>query len=98
MTGILNAYQIQKYCSNVEHVIYEKNEDIGGAKASIRYRAAHLISLKEHGSRTVTRAARVTFRLMRTLTSLRWCVPIFSARTILEHRPFDDAFRLWALL
>ena len=32
VTGILNAYQIQKYCSNVEHVIYEKNEDIGGAK------------------------------------------------------------------
>ncbi|KAI9880737.1 MAG: hypothetical protein M1830_000626 [Pleopsidium flavum] len=24
------AYQIQKYCENVEHVIYEKNENIGG--------------------------------------------------------------------
>lgn len=24
------AYQIQKHCENVEHVIYEKNEDIGG--------------------------------------------------------------------
>lgn len=30
VTGILMAYQIQKYCANVEHVIYEKNQDIGG--------------------------------------------------------------------
>lgn len=30
VTGILMAYQIQKLCENVEHVIYEKNADIGG--------------------------------------------------------------------
>lgn len=30
VSGILMAYQIQKYCENVEHVIYEQNEDIGG--------------------------------------------------------------------
>ena len=30
VTGILMAYQIQKYCENVDHVIYEKNDDIGG--------------------------------------------------------------------
>jgi ribulose 1,5-bisphosphate synthetase/thiazole synthase len=30
ISGILMAYQIQKQCQNVEHVIYEKNEDIGG--------------------------------------------------------------------
>lgn len=30
VTGILMAYQIQKHVANVEHVIYEKNEDIGG--------------------------------------------------------------------
>jgi hydroxyversicolorone monooxygenase len=30
ISGILMAYQIQKQCDNVEHVIYEKNEDIGG--------------------------------------------------------------------
>lgn len=30
VSGILMAYQIQKLCENVEHVIYEKNEDIGG--------------------------------------------------------------------
>lgn len=30
VSGILMAYQIQKNCENVEHVIYEKNEDIGG--------------------------------------------------------------------
>ena len=29
-SGILMAYQIQKYYQNVEHVIYEKNADIGG--------------------------------------------------------------------
>lgn len=30
ISGILMAYQIQKQCENVEHVLYEKNEDIGG--------------------------------------------------------------------
>ena len=30
VSGILMAYQIQKHCENVEHVIYETNEDIGG--------------------------------------------------------------------
>lgn len=30
ISGILMAYQIQKQCENVEHVIYEKNKDIGG--------------------------------------------------------------------
>ena len=31
VSGILMAYRIQKDCSNVEHVIYEKNQDIGGS-------------------------------------------------------------------
>jgi hypothetical protein len=30
ISGILMAYLIQKHCENVEHVIYEKNGDIGG--------------------------------------------------------------------
>lgn len=30
VSGMMNAYYIQKQCENVEHVIYEKNEDIGG--------------------------------------------------------------------
>ena len=30
VSGILMAYQIQKQCENVEHIIYEKNNDIGG--------------------------------------------------------------------
>ena len=30
ISGILMAYRIQKDCQNVEHVIYEKNRDIGG--------------------------------------------------------------------
>ncbi|KAF2088438.1 FAD/NAD(P)-binding domain-containing protein [Saccharata proteae CBS 121410] len=36
-SGILMAYQIQKYCTNVEHVVYEKNEDIGGTWFENRY-------------------------------------------------------------
>lgn len=31
------AYQIQKYCENVEHVIYEKNADLGGTWLENRY-------------------------------------------------------------
>jgi cation diffusion facilitator CzcD-associated flavoprotein CzcO len=31
------AYQIQKYCQNVEHVIYEKNAEIGGTWLENRY-------------------------------------------------------------
>ena len=30
LSGIQLAYQIQKHCENVEHVIYEKNSDVGG--------------------------------------------------------------------
>ena len=37
VTGILNAYNIQKLCQNVEHVIYDKNHDIGGTWLENRY-------------------------------------------------------------
>ena len=37
VSGILMAYQIQKLCENVEHVIYEKNEDIAGTWLENRY-------------------------------------------------------------
>jgi len=37
VSGILMAYQIQKQCENVEHVIYEKNADIGGTWLENRY-------------------------------------------------------------
>ncbi len=30
ISGILMAYRIQKDCENVEHVVYERNSDIGG--------------------------------------------------------------------
>ena len=33
----MNAYHIQKFCENVEHVIYEKNQDIGGTWLENRY-------------------------------------------------------------
>ena len=37
LSGIQLAYQIQKHCENVEHVIYEKNADIGGTWLENRY-------------------------------------------------------------
>lgn len=37
VAGILNAYNIQKHCSNVEHVVYDKNADIGGTWFENRY-------------------------------------------------------------
>jgi cation diffusion facilitator CzcD-associated flavoprotein CzcO len=33
----MNAYHIQKMLQNVEHVIYEKNADIGGTWLENRY-------------------------------------------------------------
>jgi hydroxyversicolorone monooxygenase len=33
----MNAYHIQKLMKNVDHVIYEKNEDIGGTWLENRY-------------------------------------------------------------
>jgi cation diffusion facilitator CzcD-associated flavoprotein CzcO len=40
VSGILMAYQIQKFCDNIEHVIYEKNEDIAGTWLENRYPGA----------------------------------------------------------
>ncbi|EEH48624.2 uncharacterized protein PADG_04703 [Paracoccidioides brasiliensis Pb18] len=37
VSGILMAYLIQRDCQNVEHVIYEKNNDIGGTWLENRY-------------------------------------------------------------
>ena len=37
VTGIMNSYLIQKNCENVEHVVYEKNPDIGGTWLENRY-------------------------------------------------------------
>ncbi|KAF2725703.1 FAD/NAD(P)-binding domain-containing protein [Polychaeton citri CBS 116435] len=37
VSGILMAYRIQKECFNVEHVIYEKNSDVGGTWLENRY-------------------------------------------------------------
>lgn len=36
MSGIQLAYLIQKYGENIEHVIYEKNGDIGGTWLEVR--------------------------------------------------------------
>ncbi|KAM3076422.1 hypothetical protein ACMFMG_007241 [Clarireedia jacksonii] len=40
VSGILMAYHVQKECQNVEHVIYEKNHDIGGTWLENRYPGA----------------------------------------------------------
>ncbi|EFQ97210.1 4-hydroxyacetophenone monooxygenase [Nannizzia gypsea CBS 118893] len=37
ISGIMMAYNIQKHCPNVEHVVYEKNYDIGGTWLENRY-------------------------------------------------------------
>lgn len=37
VSGILMAYKIQKESKNVEHVIYEKNTDVGGTWFENRY-------------------------------------------------------------
>ncbi|CAP73334.1 uncharacterized protein PODANS_2_7220 [Podospora anserina S mat+] len=37
ISGILMAYRIRKDCQNVEHVIYEKNRDIGGTWLTNKY-------------------------------------------------------------
>ena len=37
VSGIMNAYLIEKELENVEHVIYEKNPDIGGTWLENRY-------------------------------------------------------------
>src|SRR5438034_5111338 len=37
VSGILAAYAIQKNCKNVEYVIYEKNDDLGGTWWENRY-------------------------------------------------------------
>ncbi|KLU81143.1 hypothetical protein MAPG_00238 [Magnaporthiopsis poae ATCC 64411] len=37
VSGIMMAYLLQKECQNVEHVIYEKNADIGGTWLENRY-------------------------------------------------------------
>lgn len=37
LSGIMNAYHIQKMCENVELVLYEKNSDLGGTWLENRY-------------------------------------------------------------
>lgn len=37
VSGIMNAYYIQKELENVEHVMYDKNHDIGGTWLENRY-------------------------------------------------------------
>ena len=37
VSGIMNAHFIQKLTENVEHVIYEKNADLGGTWLENRY-------------------------------------------------------------
>ncbi|KAH8809325.1 hypothetical protein F5884DRAFT_822359 [Xylogone sp. PMI_703] len=37
VAGIMLAYYLEKECTNIEHIIYEKNEDLGGTWLQNRY-------------------------------------------------------------
>lgn len=45
VSGIMNAYYIQKELENVEHVVYEKNADIGGTWLENRYPGTFHLSM-----------------------------------------------------
>lgn len=51
LSGIQMAYHIQKECENVEHVIYEKNTDIGGTWLENRYPGTLTSDDEAHGER-----------------------------------------------
>lgn len=67
------AYQIQKYCdpSNVEHVIYEKNVDVGGTWLENRYPGT-IVRMKQPvvGQLTQSEAAVATFLATPILSTL----------------------------
>lgn len=48
MSGIQIAYQLQKHTKNVEHVIYEKNENLGGTWLENKYPGMESQSKKQH--------------------------------------------------
>lgn len=50
VSGIMNAYKMQKHCGNVEHIIYEKNEDIGGTWLENRCPGCGCVSLHRPSS------------------------------------------------
>jgi len=71
-SGILMAYQIQKYCENVEHVIYEKNYDIGGTWLENRYPVCSFPRVVKYRSLSqFVRVAPATSQAMRTRTTSR---------------------------
>lgn len=47
LSGIMNAYHIQKHCENVELALYEKNPDIGGTWLENRYPGRPMSTLKQ---------------------------------------------------
>lgn len=71
VTGILLAYRLQKDASNVEHVIYEKNEDIGGTWLENRFVQAFQQRQRSTDKTIGIPAARVIFHLMRIPINLR---------------------------
>jgi hypothetical protein len=65
------AYQIQKNCENVEHVIYEKNAEIGGTWLENRYPGnSKDFSTEEYLAANIVKVAPVTFHLTPTLSIL----------------------------
>lgn len=84
ISGILMAYQIQKQCENVEHVIYEKNENIGGMFTFIMLRMKNVLTVLSQvlGLRIDILVLAAIFQVMRIHTNLRSYVRLFS---ILKH-------------
>ena len=72
ISGILMAYQIQKKCQNVEHVLYEKNHDIGGMRNPLAIPARANECVKALGWRTAILVQAVIFPVMRIRINLPW--------------------------
>lgn len=71
ISGILMSYLIQKFGENIDHVVYEKNGDIGGTWLEVS--ANHICGMALFSSldRTDTQAALVTFPRTRMHILLR---------------------------
>ena len=74
ISGILMAYQIQKQCQNVEHVIYEKNKTVGGKTGCWKGEIPPLTSIQVHGSKIDILAQVVIFLVMHIPINSLWCV------------------------
>jgi hydroxyversicolorone monooxygenase len=69
VSGVMNAYEIQKHCENVEHVIYEKNDNIGGTWLENRYPGCGCVRRVLVFHMTILTGSRM-YQVMHTPTAL----------------------------